>query len=65
MSPVNDRAVTLLPKNIIVVIVRDVLGLAILDTRHQDGLDFHEVPVWALRMALHAACMAGVTSVEQ
>ena len=33
-----------------------------LETRNSDGLDFHEVAVWAIRSALEAAYAAGVAA---
>jgi len=35
------------------------LGVGTLETRNSDGLDFHEVSVWGLRMALEAAYEQG------
>jgi hypothetical protein len=35
------------------------LGIATLETRRSDRLDFHEVAVWAVRDALRAAWEAG------
>ena len=33
-----------------------------LETRNNDGLDFHEVAVWSIRAALEAAFAAGQAS---
>ena len=33
-----------------------------LQTRNSDGLDFHDVAVWAIRAALEAAFAAGVAA---
>ena len=33
-----------------------------LETRNSDGLDFHDVAVWAIRAALEAAFAAGVAA---
>lgn len=33
-----------------------------LETRNNDGLDFHEVAVWSIRAALEAALAAGQAS---
>ena len=33
--------------------------LETLETRHSDGLDFHDVAVWSIRAALEAAFAAG------
>ena len=35
------------------------LGIETLATRNSDGLDFHDVAVWAIRDALEAAWQAG------
>ena len=41
-------------------IARDVLGLATLETRKSDRLDFHDLAVWKLREALADAYLAGM-----
>jgi hypothetical protein len=38
---------------------QEVLGLATLETRNSDALDFSEQAVWTLRRALEAAYKAG------
>ncbi len=43
-------------------IARDRLGIATLETRRSDGLDFHEVAVWQVEAALMAAFEAGSRS---
>jgi hypothetical protein len=43
-------------------IAQEVLGLATLDTRSSDALDFSEQAVWQLRAALEAAYAAGAAS---
>lgn len=40
-------------------IAREHLGIATLETRRSDGLDFHEVAVWQVKAALEAAFHAG------
>jgi len=40
-------------------IARRHLRLDTLETRHSDGLDFHELAVWSIRDALMAAFEAG------
>jgi hypothetical protein len=40
-------------------IAREHLGIATLQTRHRDVLDFHEVSVWEIKRALTAAYEAG------
>lgn len=44
---------------IISAIARKHLSIETLKTRHRDCLDFHNVPVWAVRNALSAAYEAG------
>ena len=36
-----------------------------LDTRNSDGLDFHEVAVWAMRTALEEAYAAGLAAARR
>jgi hypothetical protein len=36
-----------------------------LETRNSDGLDFHDVAVWAIRDALAAAYEAGLTAAKR
>lgn len=40
-------------------IAAEHLGIETLETRHRDGLDFHDLPVWAIAEALQAAYEAG------
>ena len=40
-------------------IAKEILGLETLETRNMDGLDFHDLAVWEIRNALHAAFEAG------
>lgn len=40
-------------------IARDLLGIETLETRHSDGLDFHDLAIWQIRKALTAAFEAG------
>jgi hypothetical protein len=40
-------------------LAREHLGIATLQTRHRDALDFHEVSVWGIKRALAAAYQAG------
>jgi len=40
------------------------LHVETLERRHRDALDFHEVPVWAIEVALIAAYDAGRASVR-
>lgn len=44
-------------------IAKDLLGLATLQTRNADSLDFHDLAVWQIRKALEAAYQAGRTVV--
>ena len=39
--------------------------LETLETRNSDGLDFHDVAVWAIRDALQAAYAAGQTAAKR
>ena len=40
-------------------IARKTLDIETLESRHSDGLDFHEVSVWGLKQALERAFEAG------
>jgi hypothetical protein len=40
-------------------IAKEHLFIETLETRHSDGLDFHDVAVWGIQDALEAAFMAG------
>ena len=40
-------------------IARNVLGTETLETRHSDGLDFHDLSVWTIEDALRQAYEAG------
>ena len=46
-------------------IAQEVLGLATLDTRSSDSLDFSEQAVWTLKAALEAAYAAGLASAKR
>jgi hypothetical protein len=46
-------------------IAQRVLSIPTLHARHSDDLDFHEVSVWALRVALDAAYEAGRSSAKR
>lgn len=45
--------------SILTLIAQKHLDIETLETRHGDSLDFHDVAVWRLKEALHAAFMAG------
>jgi hypothetical protein len=45
--------------NILTLIAQKHMDIETLETRHGDSLDFHDVAVWRLKEALHAAFMAG------
>ena len=45
---------------ILTLIAQKHLGIATLQTRHADSLDFHDTAVWCIRDALEAAFKAGV-----
>jgi len=38
---------------------QDILQIPTLERRGRDGLDFHELSVWQIKRALHAAYEAG------
>lgn len=44
---------------ILTLIAEKHLDIETLETRHSDRLDFHDVAVWRIKEALHAAFMAG------
>ncbi|BBE50812.1 hypothetical protein OYT1_ch1255 [Ferriphaselus amnicola] len=44
---------------ILTLIAEMHLDIETLETRHSDRLDFHDVAVWRIKEALHAAFMAG------
>lgn len=44
---------------ILTLIAQKHLDIETLETRHSDHLDFHDVSVWGIKEALHAAFMAG------
>ena len=43
-------------------IAKSVLEVPTLKSRHSDGLDFHELSVWQIKLALRAAYEAGRAS---
>lgn len=45
--------------SILTLIAQKHMDIKTLETRHGDSLDFHDVAVWRLKEALHAAFMAG------
>jgi hypothetical protein len=45
--------------SILTLIAQKHMDIETLETRHGDSLDFHDVAVWRLKEALHAAFMAG------
>lgn len=52
--------------NILTLIAQNHLNIETLETRHSDSLDFHDVAVWSLKDALHAAfkigCEVGISN---
>jgi hypothetical protein len=44
---------------ILTLIAQKHLDIETLETRHSDRLDFHDVAVWGIKEALHAAFMTG------
>ena len=51
--------------NLLALIAEKHLDIETLETRHSDRLDFHDVAVWRIKEALHAAFMAGCEVVLQ
>ena len=51
--------------DIITGLAKTVLGIKTLETQNDDGLDFHEVSIWALKSTLKAAYDAGRHAAEQ
>lgn len=45
-------------------IAKQFLDIDTLESRHSDGLDFHDLAVWSINKALRAAFDAGVQSVS-
>ena len=45
--------------HILTLIAQQHLHMETLETRHSDGLDFHDLAVWSIRDALEAAFKAG------
>ena len=52
-------------RQILTSIAREHLGIATLETRHSDSLDFHDVAVWQVEAALQAAFDAGRNTASQ
>ena len=44
---------------ILTLLAEKHLDIETLETRHSDRLDFHDVAVWRIKEALHAAFKAG------
>jgi hypothetical protein len=63
-SPVLQVRTTAPPEDVLVAIAHEQLGIATLETRNSDSLDFHDVSVWALKEALLAAYQAGAKKQE-
>jgi hypothetical protein len=53
------------PIHILSQIAREHLGIATLQPRNSDRLDFHDVAVWQVEAALNAAFDAGTTATGQ
>jgi hypothetical protein len=47
------------PASLLASIAKEHLSIETLETRHSDGLDFHDVSVWGIQDALEAAFKAG------
>jgi len=52
-------------RQLLTSIAREHLGITTLETRHSDGLDFHDVAVWQVEAALKAAFDAGRNTASQ
>ena len=46
-------------------IAKEHLRVPTLETRKSDSLDFHDLAVWQLRAALHAAYQAGIVAAKR
>ena len=46
-------------------IAKGVLHIDTLETKHSDEMDFHEVSVWSLKLALQCAYNAGIEEGEK
>ena len=53
------------PRALILDLAKRHLFVETLETRNSDGLDFHEVAVWAMRAALQEAYAAGLAAAER
>jgi len=53
------------PEALLLDIARRNFFVETLETRDGDGLDFHEVAVWAMRAALQEAYAAGLTAAQR
>ena len=54
-----------MPEALILDIAKRHFFVETLETRNSDGLDFHEVAVWALRAALQEAYAAGLVAAKR
>jgi len=54
-----------MPEALILDIAKRHFFVETLETRNSDGLDFHEVAVWALRAALQEAYAAGLAAARR
>ncbi|AMY71313.1 DUF6900 domain-containing protein [Frigidibacter mobilis] len=54
-----------MPEALVLGIAKRHFFVETLETRNSDGLDFHEVAVWALRAALHEAYAAGFAAAKR
>ena len=53
------------PESLILDVARRHFFVETLETRNSDGLDFHEVAVWALRATLQEAYAAGFAAAKR
>jgi hypothetical protein len=55
----TDKTTQTAPASLLASIAKEHLFIETLETRHSDGLDFHDVAVWGVQAALEAAFGAG------
>jgi len=53
------------PESLILDVARRHFFVETPETRNSDGLDFHEVAVWAMRAALQEASAAGLAAAKR
>jgi len=53
------------PDDLLASIARKHLSIETLETRKSDSLDFHDVSVWGVKVALEAAYTAGIAAARE